>query len=199
MSGGTFAHSLISQRFVSAFEKRLDSKLWALTGHSRGVETAATVRYPDTLVESMGTDHHGLSTDAPVAIVEVLSPTTEQLDMNVKPAEYMSLPSLEAYIIASQNAPQGWVWLRDSARKFAEVPKEQSGLQATVEIGVLGISIPLVEIYSGISSLKHDRTPQACARAADDHRGVPRLHGHAAGGGTLGADRGSACFEPVFH
>ena len=150
MSGGTFAHSLISQRFVSAFEKRLDSKLWALTGHSRGVETAATVRYPDTLVESMGTDHHGLSTDAPVAIVEVLSPTTEQLDMNVKPAEYMSLPSLEAYIIASQNAPQGWVWLRDSARKFAEVPKEQSGLQATVEIGVLGISIPLVEIYSGI-------------------------------------------------
>ena len=108
------------------------------------------MRYPDTLVESMGTDHHGLSTDAPVAIVEVLSPTTEQLDMNVKPVEYMSLPSLEAYIIASQNAPQGWVWLRDSARKFAEVPKEQSGLQATVEIGVLGISIPLVEIYSGI-------------------------------------------------
>ena len=150
MSGGTFAHSLISQRFVSAFEKRLDSKLWAVTGHSRGVETAATVRYPDTLVESMGTDHHGLSTDAPVAIVEVLSPTTEQLDMNVKPAEYMSLPSLEAYIIASQNAPQCWVWLRDSAREFAEVPKERSGLQATVEIEVLGIAIPLVEIYRGI-------------------------------------------------
>ena len=30
------------------------------------------------------------------------------------------------------------------------MPKEESGLQATVEIGVLGISIPLVEIYSGI-------------------------------------------------
>jgi len=150
MSGGTFAHSLISQRFVSAFEKRLDPKSWAVTGHSRGVETAATVRYPDTLVERMGTDHRGLSTDAPVAIVEVLSPTTEQLDMNVKPAEHMSLPSLEAYIVASQDVPLCWVWLRDSARKFAEVPREQSGLQATVEIGGLGISIPLVEIYSGI-------------------------------------------------
>jgi Uma2 family endonuclease len=150
MTGGTFAHSLISQRFVSAFEKRLDSKLWAVTGHSRGVETAVTVRYPDVLVEPMGTDHHGLSTDAPVAIVEVLSPTTEQLDVNVKPAEYMTLPSLEAYIVASQNAPQCWVWLRDNARRFAELPREQSGLQATVEIGALGISIPLVEINLGI-------------------------------------------------
>jgi hypothetical protein len=52
-TGGTLAHSLIAQRFISAFERRLDANIWAVTGHSRGVETPATVRYPDVLVEPM--------------------------------------------------------------------------------------------------------------------------------------------------
>lgn len=46
MTGGTLAHSIIAQRFISAFERRLDANLWVVTGHSRGVEMPAAVRYP---------------------------------------------------------------------------------------------------------------------------------------------------------
>ena len=35
MTGGTLAHSLVSQRFISAFERRLDTSAWAVTGVSR--------------------------------------------------------------------------------------------------------------------------------------------------------------------
>ena len=79
MTGGTLAHSLIAQRFISAFERRLDAECWAVTGHSRGVETPGTVRYPDVVVEPMSAALQDLSTKIPAVIVEVLSPTTEEM------------------------------------------------------------------------------------------------------------------------
>jgi Uma2 family endonuclease len=151
MSGGTFAHMRIVQRFVSAFERRLDAKVWVTTSQGRGVETPKTIRYPDVVVEAMGGDAKALSTDKPVALVEVLSPTTQELDINTKPAEYMSLASLEAYIVASQDAAQCWIWVRNAERHFAELPEERSGSQAALGIDALGISIPLAEIYRGIA------------------------------------------------
>jgi len=150
MPGGTFAHSLVSQRLISAFEGRLDPTAWAVTGHSRGVETAVTVRYPDVLVEPMVGALKELSTGVPAIVVEVLSPSTEQLDMNVKPAEYMSLASLEAYIVAGQDGPECWVWLRGPDRRFPDLPQEIRGRKSRIEIPALGLAIPLEEVYRGI-------------------------------------------------
>jgi len=150
MSGGTLAHMRIVQRFASAFERRLDANAWIVTSQGRGVETAKTVRYPDVVVEAVGAGGKDLSTTKPVVVVEVLSPTTQELDLNTKPREYMSLASLEAYIVASQDAQQCWIWARDHGRKFAELPDERSGPRAAVEVLALGVSIPLAEVYRGI-------------------------------------------------
>jgi Uma2 family endonuclease len=151
MTGGTLAHSLIAQRFISAFERRLDANLWAVTGHSRGVETESTVRYPDVLVEPMsGATMKGLATETPAAIVEVLSPTTEEMDLNVKLAEYRSIASLKAYIVASQDEALCWIWLRADDGSFSEQPDELAGLRRTIDLPELGVSIPLDEVYRGI-------------------------------------------------
>lgn len=151
MTGGTFAHMRIVQRFASAFERALDANAWVVTSQGRGVETAKTVRYPDVVVEAIGAAGKALSTNKPVIIVEVLSATTQELDLNTKPVEYMSLETLEAYIVASQDAPQCWIWLRDGARRFAELPEERSGSQAVLEVPAIGISISIAEIYRGIA------------------------------------------------
>jgi Uma2 family endonuclease len=54
MSGCTFDHMRIVQRFVSAFEQQLDPNIWAVTSQGRGVDTPKTVRYPDIVVEALG-------------------------------------------------------------------------------------------------------------------------------------------------
>jgi Uma2 family endonuclease len=150
MTGGTLAHSLISQRFISAFERRLDANAWAVTGHSRGVETPTTVRYPDVLVEPMPGPLKALSTEVPAVVVEVLSPTTEEMDLNVKLPEYRGIASLKAYIVASQDEALCWVWLRAADESIPEQPDEVHGLEGSIGIAALGISIPLAEIYRGV-------------------------------------------------
>ena len=66
MTGGTLAHSGITQRFISIIERQLDPQKWLVSGHSRGVETAVTVRYPDVVAEKLaGADVKGLSTTVP--------------------------------------------------------------------------------------------------------------------------------------
>jgi Uma2 family endonuclease len=151
MTGGTMAHSLISQRFISAFERRLDAVAWAVTGHSRGVETPFTVRYPDVLVEPMPAALSDYATGVPAVVVEVLSPTTEGIDFNAKLAEYGGLGSLKAYIVASQDQPRCWVWLRADDGHFPESPDEVVGLERRIDIPPLSLSISLAEIYRGIA------------------------------------------------
>ncbi|MFZ1105327.1 MAG: Uma2 family endonuclease [Hyphomicrobiaceae bacterium] len=150
MTGGTLAHSLIAQRFISAFERRLDADIWAVTGHSRGVETPGTVRYPDVVVEPMSAALQDLSTKIPAVVVEVLSPTTEEMDLNVKLSEYRGISSLQAYIAASQHEARCWIWLPGASGAIPEMPSEAAGLERSIDIPGLTLSIPLDEIYRGI-------------------------------------------------
>jgi Uma2 family endonuclease len=157
MTGGTRAHSLIAQRFISAFERRLDANLWLVTGHSFGVETPDTVRYPDVLVEPMSGAMKGLTTERPAAIVEVLSPTTEEMDLNIKLSEYRSIASLKTYIVASQDEALCWVWLRADDGTIPELPNEIGGLERSIDIPALAVSVPLEEIYRGVLNQEPDR------------------------------------------
>jgi len=150
MTGGTRRHAVIAQRLVSLLERQLDAAAWLVTGHNRGVDTGPTVRYPDVVVEPASGTWDDLSTAAPALLAEVLSPSTHQLDMNVKPAEYMSLPSLKAYIVASQDAPQCWLWLRGLDGRFPELPQE-AGRDGTIAVAALGLAIPLAEVYRGLA------------------------------------------------
>lgn len=92
----------------------------------------------------------------PAAIVEVLSPTTEEMDLNVKLAEYRSIASLKAYIVASQDEALCWLWLRADDNGVPELPDEIVGLERVIDIPALAVSIPLQEIYRGIARQESD-------------------------------------------
>ncbi|HXF55262.1 MAG TPA: Uma2 family endonuclease [Hyphomicrobiaceae bacterium] len=156
MTGGTRRHAAIAQRFISILERQLDASRWLVTGHARGVDAGHTVRYADVVVEPARDTWDDLSTDAPVLLVEVLSPSTEHLDLNVKPPEYMSLATLLAYVVASQDGPECWVWQRDAAGAFPERPAEIKGRAAQIEVTRLGLTISLAEVYRGIGERAGD-------------------------------------------
>jgi hypothetical protein len=73
--------------------------------------------------------------------------------MNVKLAEYTQIPTLEGYIVASQDEPILWVWQRDAdSRAFPATPAEITGREATLVLDATALSVPLAEIYRGIST-----------------------------------------------
>lgn len=150
MTGGTFDHSRLPLRFRDVLVRQLGEEAWAITLHDRGVETSETIRYPDLLVEPLGADPKSLATTTPALVVEVLSKTSEKRDLATKPSEYMSLPSLVAYIVASQDGPECWVWARDANGTFPETACHVSGRGEAIAVDGLGVTLALAEIYRGI-------------------------------------------------
>lgn len=147
--GGTRKHVHIGANFHKLLLNRFDPAICSIY-EGRGVETSETVRYPDVVVEAAGEPDDSLSTDAPLVVIEILSPTSVDRDLFVKPAEYLSLTSLEAYIVASQSEPNCKVWVRGADRDFADEPLAVTGLDATIDIPALSLSIPLRDIYDGL-------------------------------------------------
>lgn len=150
MTGGTLDHAQIVNDLSFVLRRLLSRKDWVVTGQSRGVDTGETVRYPDVLVERRGASAKGLSTDSPTLIIEVLSPSTAELDLNVKPAEYMSLASLQAYIVASQDEPRLTAWQRQPDGTFPDQPQIVHGLAEMLRVPSLGLEVPLADIYQGL-------------------------------------------------
>ena len=153
--GGSRRHANIISAFVGLLRNSLDLDRWSVVPTEFAVEIGPDIRYPDILVEHASQEGHALSTEAPVVLVEVLSPSSVGTDMTVKLAEYTSLPSLEAYIVASQDEPICWIWQRGGeARSFPSKPVEIKGRDTTIEIVALSVSLPLAEIYRGIGPVQ---------------------------------------------
>lgn len=151
MTGGTVEHSTISRRFASAIERQLDQDRWLVSnGSDRGVETSVTIRYPDVIVEPTGAPKKSLATVKAAIIVEVLSESSGERDLEIKPTEYLALVTLQAYVVASQDEPVCQVWLRGIDGEFSVHPATIEGRDQVIEIPALALSIPLAEIYRGI-------------------------------------------------
>jgi Uma2 family endonuclease len=150
-AGTTKRHNNICINFIKVLTSTLQPDEWAVQIAEVAVEIGDDIRYPDVLVERFGGDDKDLSTDRPVLLVEVLSPSSVATDMTVKLAEYTQLASLEAYIVASQDEPIVWAWQREAkTRTFPSKPQEFSGRDGVITIDGLSISLPLSELYRGI-------------------------------------------------
>lgn len=85
----------------------------------------------------------------PTLIVEVLSDGTESYDRGEKFARYRTLPSLEEYVLVSQNTPRVETFVKQDGKWFINETAE--GLDAKVELATLGVKMPLKEIYWNVS------------------------------------------------
>jgi Uma2 family endonuclease len=151
MTGGTNSHATLITRLVYVLMRDLDTSVYSVTSQSRGVNTPRTIRYPDVLVEAVGASAQSLSTSSPLVIVEVLSPGTEKLDLNVKPPEYASLSSLQTYVVVNQDQRTCRVWQREADGDILSQPQIVSETSASIPLPSLGIVLRLDEIYRGIA------------------------------------------------
>lgn len=151
-AGSTKRHWAIAGRFIGALARVLDPGAWVFGAADFAVEIGNVLRYPDVLLEPIGVSApEALSTTQPVLLVEVLSPTSVARDMHLKLGEFTSLPSLQCYIVASQDEAIVWVWQRDPGTgAFPPQPDERAGLDAEIVLHALGVSLQLGEIYRGL-------------------------------------------------
>lgn len=150
MTNVTKAHERIAANILRAISERLDLDRWSVTASGLGVEGSTFIRFPDIVVEPMDNDDEGRRARKVVVLVEVLSPSSVGTDFTEKLAEYTTLPTLQAYVIASQDEPIVWIWHRSSGNEFPATPVEMNGRDAQLDLSCLGVSIPLSEIYRGI-------------------------------------------------
>jgi Uma2 family endonuclease len=148
MVGASRAHGLIVRNLIVLLDRQLDSTRWAVIpdfGLDAGPET---LRYPDIMVDRLGagTDY---TTTSPALLAEVLSPSTESLDLRDKAAEYLKLPSLGAYLVFAQSKIKAWVWVRERDA-FPSNPEVITGRNALIRVASMRLELPLSEIYKGV-------------------------------------------------
>jgi Uma2 family endonuclease len=157
MAGGTPTHSLIKARVVHVLIQKIDeAKKNHLVFNSdiriylpvfnRGVMPDAAVVVGKA---NFSIEHPvGLLLN-PTLIVEVLSDGNESYDRGEKFVRYRTLPSLEEYVLVSQNTPRVETFVKQNGKWFINEAAE--GLDAEVELVTLGVKIPLKEIYWNVS------------------------------------------------
>ncbi len=83
----------------------------------------------------------------PVVVFEVLSPSTASTDIGAKNEEYRDTPSIQRYVILTQDRQQATVFARVGSDWVGHIV---SG-DAILEMPEIGISVPLSELYEGVS------------------------------------------------
>ena len=153
MTTATKAHDRIAANVMFAFGARLDRELWSITLSDLGVEDETYLRFPDVIIEPMDADDKSRRAERASILVEVMSPSSVGIDMTEKPEEYCFIPSLRAYIVASQDEPILWVWQRDPRTgAFPARPTEIAGREQSLALAFETLSIPLAELYRGIAT-----------------------------------------------
>lgn len=84
----------------------------------------------------------------PTLIVEVLSESTENYDRSEKFKLYRTLPSLEEYVLVSQDQARVETFVKKDGKWFLH--EDVDGLDASVELTTLGASIALSDIYRNV-------------------------------------------------
>ncbi|MFM2011904.1 MAG: hypothetical protein RLZZ396_688 [Planctomycetota bacterium] len=103
--------------------------------------------YPDMQVVCESNDQLSVYQDHPVLIIEVLSPSTRAYDLHEKLDAYLSVPSLQCYIVLEQHQPIAYVMRRSNQEWIKETIQ---GLDATIRLPFLACSLSLKDIYEGI-------------------------------------------------
>ena len=84
----------------------------------------------------------------PLVVFEILSPTTEASDRGMKALYYRRCEALQALVFVSQDRPLVEVWTRTGD---VWTLTEASGLDASVYLPPLELTLPLAELYARVS------------------------------------------------
>ena len=151
MAGATNRHNSVAVN--------VQGMLWSqLKGHSCrpfNSDTKIRVRrgeatwfyYPDASIVCESNRATETFQDRPVVVIEVLSQSTRAVDLDEKLTAYLSIESLQVYVLLEQDKPYAIAMRRTPAGFLREV---YEGLEAVVALPTVDCTLSLDEVYSGV-------------------------------------------------
>lgn len=150
-AGGTRRHSLIGANCIRAIGNGLSDGGCEVHGSDMRVYIEATGLYAYPDVSVVCPPVQGDSEDVisnPRVIVEVLSPSTADYDRGGKFGHYRQLPSLQEYIVLSQDEARAEHHQRTPEGHW--LLKEIVGLDAQLDLTSLNIVVTLADVYAKV-------------------------------------------------
>jgi Uma2 family endonuclease len=150
MAGGSPRHSALASKISAALENTLPSGCTAFQSDMR-IRVLATGRatYPDASlvcgpIELDPDDRSGTTITNPTLLIEVLSPSTEDVDRRSKWRDYQRIPSLQEYVLVSQQ-PRIEIYRRLRAGKWEYLDVHEGVVKLTS-----GATLDLFILYSNL-------------------------------------------------
>jgi Uma2 family endonuclease len=150
MSGGSTSHSLIAMNIYALLRPHLRGSPCRVYNSDMKFCLSETVRYyPDVTVSCDPRDTQVVKHDLayPRLIIEVLSPSTELRDRTEKLARYQRCPTLQEYVLVSQDRQVVEVYVRDGKKWIYQ--RFESGEE--MELASIDFRCPIAAFYEDVS------------------------------------------------
>jgi Uma2 family endonuclease len=156
MTGASIRHNVIAGNLFAELRNHLKGTPCRalIEGVKLRLRKEQSYFYPDVMVTCedrlQELDSQQQIVEAPLVVIEILSPTTEATDRREKLRAYRTLPSLKEYLLVSQEQAQVEIYRRRGDIGWDIITYEPGD---TVEIASLEIKLDMDEIYfeSGIA------------------------------------------------
>ncbi|MBP0000269.1 MAG: Uma2 family endonuclease [Cyanobacteria bacterium SID2] len=152
MTGGSEAHNRIAGNLYARLLTHLRGSgcktfIADMKVNIEIAQNTAVFYYPDVMVTCDAEDSEKYYKTRPCLIVEVLSPSTEKLDRREKRLNYQTLPSLQDYLLVSQEESTVELYHRDETGNWVRSIFEKDD---TLPLKSVSLTLPVAEIYEEV-------------------------------------------------
>jgi Uma2 family endonuclease len=147
MTGGSAAHARIQFNLLGLLFSALRGHRCQGYGSELKIQVAGRIRYPDAFIVCSTVSHDALVVHDPVVVFEILSPGTSDTDRFEKNWNYRDTPSIQRYVMLEQSRRGATVFSRSGDDWVGRVLPGD----ATIEMPEVGIAVPMVELYEGVT------------------------------------------------
>ena len=150
MAGGLLNHNTISGNFYGEIRSHLRGKPCRVFMADALVRILAfnqdAFYYPDVMVGCDERDTHTQFLRFPKLIIEVLSKSTERVDRSEKFLRYITIPTLEEYVLVEQKCQAVTIFRRrlDWGQEMIDDP------QGIVRLESVALELPLATFYENV-------------------------------------------------
>lgn len=149
MAGAKSQHDIIVVNLIAILREQLRGGPCMPRSADTAVRTKIkSVRRPDVTIECAPPERNSLEARKPVAVFEVLSPTTRQLDRSVKLQEYRRHPSLRTIVHVDPEAMDVVVYSRSQSGDWDDARFDRP--DDTIRLSDPVVGITLAEVYADV-------------------------------------------------
>ncbi|MFK7817346.1 MAG: Uma2 family endonuclease [Planctomycetaceae bacterium] len=151
MVGGTNAHNRIATNATVVLGGQLKGHPCQMFNSDTKVRirtrTGTRFYYPDAMVACDVNPDHDVFQDAPVLLIEVLSPGTRRTDDTEKKDAYLSVDSLKVYLLVERSTAEARVYRRTESGFEVE---HYAGLEAIIPLPEIDCQLAFAELYEDV-------------------------------------------------